>query len=103
MQATLSEIIITVISIGQVFPGAWTAILVSLDNVGMWNLRAQNLDTWYLGQEVYIRVVNPEETNKTELPLPDNALYCGRLQKFQKYGFLLVVTFFYIPSNSHFF
>ncbi|XP_042454113.1 monocopper oxidase-like protein SKU5 [Zingiber officinale] len=67
----------------QVFPGAWTAILVSLDNVGIWNLRAQNLDTWYLGQEVYIRVVNPEDTNKTELPRPDNALYCGRLQKFQ--------------------
>lgn len=81
-------------SIGQVFPGAWTAILVSLDNVGIWNLRAQNLDTWYLGQEVYIRVVNPEDTNKTELPRPDNALYCGRLQKFQKYAFSLFLTFF---------
>nr|XP_010919477.1 monocopper oxidase-like protein SKU5 [Elaeis guineensis] len=68
----------------QVFPGAWTAILVSLDNVGFWNVRAQNLDSWYLGQEVYIRVVNPEMTNKTELPVPDNALYCGRLQKYQK-------------------
>ncbi|WOL10098.1 hypothetical protein Cni_G18852 [Canna indica] len=67
----------------QVFPGAWTAILVSLDNVGIWNLRAQNLDSWYLGQEVYIRVVNPEDTNKTELPVPDNALYCGSLQKYQ--------------------
>ncbi|RZS09140.1 hypothetical protein BHM03_00040194 [Ensete ventricosum] len=67
----------------QVFPGAWTAILVSLDNVGIWNVRAQNLDSWYLGQEVYVRVVNPENTNKTELPIPDNALYCGRLQKYQ--------------------
>ncbi|XP_008787012.2 monocopper oxidase-like protein SKU5 [Phoenix dactylifera] len=67
----------------QVFPGAWTAILVSLDNVGFWNVRAQNLDSWYLGQEVYVRVVNPEMTNKTELPVPDNALYCGRLQKYQ--------------------
>ncbi|KAJ0960236.1 hypothetical protein J5N97_001948 [Dioscorea zingiberensis] len=66
----------------QVFPGAWTAILVSLDNVGVWNLRTENLDTWYLGQEVYIKVVNPENTNKTELPLPDNALYCGRLKKY---------------------
>ncbi|XP_072955591.1 monocopper oxidase-like protein SKU5 [Typha angustifolia] len=67
----------------QVFPGAWTAILVSLDNVGIWNVRAENLDAWYLGQEVYVRVVNPEDTNKTELPVPDNALYCGLLQKFQ--------------------
>ncbi|OVA06281.1 Multicopper oxidase [Macleaya cordata] len=68
----------------QVFPGAWTAILVSLDNVGMWNLRAGNLDSWYLGQEVYVSVVNPEVTNKTEVPLPDNTIYCGLLSSFQK-------------------
>uniref|UniRef100_A0A1D1YI42 Monocopper oxidase-like protein SKU5 n=1 Tax=Anthurium amnicola TaxID=1678845 RepID=A0A1D1YI42_9ARAE len=68
----------------QVFPGAWTAVLVSLDNVGVWNVRAENLDTWYLGQETYVRVVNPEETNKTELAPPDNILYCGRLESRQK-------------------
>ncbi|KAL8146718.1 monocopper oxidase-like protein SKU5 isoform X1 [Apium graveolens] len=68
----------------QVFPGAWTAILVSLDNVGIWNLRAENLDSWYLGQEVYISVVNPEITEKTELPLPDNSIYCGLLSSLQK-------------------
>ncbi|KAI4327094.1 hypothetical protein L6164_019595 [Bauhinia variegata] len=68
----------------QVYPGAWTAILVSLDNVGVWNLRTENLDSWYLGQETYVRVVNPEATNKTELPMPDNALLCGALSKYQK-------------------
>ncbi|XWS38524.1 hypothetical protein CRYUN_Cryun19dG0138600 [Craigia yunnanensis] len=68
----------------QVYPGAWTAILISLDNVGVWNLRTENLDSWYLGQETYVRVVNPEATNKTELPMPDNALYCGALGKLQK-------------------
>ncbi|KAK4260438.1 hypothetical protein QN277_003553 [Acacia crassicarpa] len=68
----------------QVYPGAWTAILVSLDNVGVWNLRTENLDSWYLGQETYVRVVNPEKTNKTELPVPDNALFCGTLSKLQK-------------------
>ncbi|XP_020082109.1 monocopper oxidase-like protein SKU5 isoform X3 [Ananas comosus] len=68
----------------QVFPGAWTAILVYLDNVGIWNLRAENLNTWYLGQEVYISVVNPEISNKTELPLPDNAIFCGALSSLQK-------------------
>lgn len=36
----------------QVFPGAWTTILVSLDSAGIWNLRTQNLDSWYLGQEL---------------------------------------------------
>lgn len=71
-------------STAQVFPNAWTAILVSLDNVGMWNLRAENLDAWYLGQETYVRVVNPEINNKTELPLPSNALYCGALSHMQK-------------------
>lgn len=59
---------------------------MSLDNVGVWNVRAENLDAWYLGQEVYVRVVNPESTNKTELPIPDNALKCGLLEKFQKYA-----------------
>ncbi|KAI5417439.1 monocopper oxidase-like protein SKU5 [Lathyrus oleraceus] len=71
-------------STAQVYPGAWTAVLVSLDNVGIWNLRTENLDSWYLGQETYIRVVNPEPTNKTELPIPDNALFCGALAKKQK-------------------
>ncbi|KAF8722627.1 hypothetical protein HU200_022462 [Digitaria exilis] len=69
----------------QVYPGAWAAVLVSLDNVGIWNVRSENLDSWYLGQEVYVRVVNPEETsNKTEASIPDNALYCGQLHKYQK-------------------
>lgn len=68
----------------QVFPGAWTAILVYLDNAGIWNLRAENLNTWYLGQEVYVSVVNPEITEKSELPLPDNTIYCGVLSALQK-------------------
>ncbi|KAI3716745.1 hypothetical protein L1987_67844 [Smallanthus sonchifolius] len=64
----------------QVYPGAWTAVLISLDNVGVWNLRTENLDSWYLGQETYIRVVNPEKNNKTELPMPDNALFLQKPQ-----------------------
>ncbi|KAJ3683297.1 hypothetical protein LUZ60_013524 [Juncus effusus] len=68
----------------QVFPGAWTAILVYLDNAGIWNLRSENLDTWYLGQELYISVINPEVSEKTELPLPDNAIFCGALSNLQK-------------------
>ncbi|KAF3652679.1 Monocopper oxidase-like protein SKS2 [Capsicum annuum] len=65
----------------QVFPGAWTAILVFLDNAGIWNLRAQNLDSWYLGQETYVSVVNPEIT---ELPVPANTIFCGALSPLQK-------------------
>lgn len=66
------------------FPGAWTAILVFLDNDGIWNLRAQNLDSWYLGQETYISVVNPETTDKNDVPLPANVIYCGALSPLQK-------------------
>ncbi|XP_016444886.1 monocopper oxidase-like protein SKS1 [Nicotiana tabacum] len=69
----------------QVFPGGWTAIMASLDNVGVWNLRVENLDRWYLGQETYMRIINPEDhSNKTELPVPSNALYCGALASKQK-------------------
>ncbi|CAJ2638564.1 unnamed protein product [Trifolium pratense] len=67
----------------QVFPGAWTAVLVSLDNAGLWNLRAENLDRWYLGQETYLKVVNPEESGETDYAAPSNVMYCGPLQKFQ--------------------
>ncbi|XP_052171434.1 monocopper oxidase-like protein SKU5 [Diospyros lotus] len=68
----------------QVFPGAWTAVLVYLDNDGIWNLRTQNLNSWYLGQEVYLSVVNPEITEKSEMPLPENTIYCGLLSQLQK-------------------
>ncbi|TXG55704.1 hypothetical protein EZV62_020960 [Acer yangbiense] len=67
----------------QVFPGAWTAILVYLDNAGIWNLRTENLDSWYLGQEVYVSVVNPE-TDKSEPSVPDNSIYCGLLSSLQR-------------------
>ncbi|XP_051201314.1 monocopper oxidase-like protein SKU5 [Lolium perenne] len=68
----------------QVFPGGWTAVLVSLDNVGIWNLRAEKLDNWYNGQEVYVKVADPLGYNVTEMIAPDNTLYCGRLEDLQK-------------------
>ncbi|KAJ9679008.1 hypothetical protein PVL29_021045 [Vitis rotundifolia] len=67
----------------QVFPGAWTAVLISLDNAGAWNLRVENLDRWYLGQETYMRIVNPEENGETEFSAPSNVRYCGALQNLQ--------------------
>ncbi|BAF18464.1 monocopper oxidase-like protein SKU5 [Oryza sativa Japonica Group] len=69
----------------QVFPGAWTAVMLSLDSPGFWNVRTENLDTWYLGQETYIRVVDPDGGyNVTEMVAPDNMLYCGLLKDKQK-------------------
>ncbi|KAJ4779121.1 Monocopper oxidase-like protein SKU5 [Rhynchospora pubera] len=68
----------------QVYPGAWTAVLVSLDNVGIWNLRSENLDRWYLGEELYVRVADPGGYNRTEMMVPDNVLYCGLLSALQR-------------------
>lgn len=60
-------------------------MLVSLDNVGVWNLRVENLDRWYLGQETYMKIINPEENGETELSAPSNVLYCGALSSMAKY------------------
>ncbi|CAH8384653.1 unnamed protein product [Eruca vesicaria subsp. sativa] len=68
----------------EVYPGGWTAGLISLDNVGVWNIRVENLDRWYLGQETYMRIINPEENGQTEMDPPSNVLYCGALKNMQK-------------------
>ncbi|KAL5845306.1 hypothetical protein ACOSQ4_011264 [Xanthoceras sorbifolium] len=68
----------------QVYPSSWTAILTKLDNQGMWNLRSQNAENWYLGQELYIRVkgVGQEDPStipaRDEAPIPVNIIKCGR-------------------------
>ncbi|KAF5804097.1 putative laccase [Helianthus annuus] len=62
----------------QVYPKAWTAIYIALDNVGMWNIRSQNWVRQYLGQQFYLRVYSPAHSWRDELPIPKNALLCGR-------------------------
>jgi iron transport multicopper oxidase len=65
----------------QVYPMSWTAVLVYLDNEGMWNLRSQNLERRYLGQELYLRVSQGSSEvpdPRDELPMPSNALLCGK-------------------------
>ncbi|KAL0452111.1 UNVERIFIED_CONTAM: Monocopper oxidase-like protein SKU5 [Sesamum latifolium] len=65
---------------GTVYPGGWTAVYVYLDNPGMWNLRSQILGRWYLGQELYIRVYDPDPNPAKERSPPNNLLYCGAVQ-----------------------
>ncbi|EFJ33947.1 hypothetical protein SELMODRAFT_230488 [Selaginella moellendorffii] len=62
----------------QVYPRGWTAILFSVDNVGMWNIRSQCLRRQYLGQEGYARVFNPENSTRTETWIPQNVILCGK-------------------------
>jgi len=56
-----------------------------LDNAGVWNIRTENLDRWYLGQETYMKIINPQENGATEMDKPENVLYCGALQYLAKY------------------
>ncbi|GAB2267795.1 hypothetical protein Dimus_002771 [Dionaea muscipula] len=62
----------------QVYPRSWTAILVSLDNVGMWNLRTEFWARQYLGQQFYLRVYTPVHSLRDEYDIPSNALVCGK-------------------------
>lgn len=62
----------------QVYPRSWTAIYMALDNVGMWNIRSENWARQYLGQQFYLRVYSPANSWRDELPIPRNALLCGR-------------------------
>ncbi|XP_044508991.1 L-ascorbate oxidase homolog [Mangifera indica] len=62
----------------QVYPNSWTAIYISLDNVGMWNLRTEYWARQYLGQQFYLRVYTTSQSVRDEYPIPKNALLCGR-------------------------
>ncbi|XP_010550775.1 PREDICTED: L-ascorbate oxidase homolog [Tarenaya hassleriana] len=62
----------------QVYPRAWTAIYMALDNVGMWNIRSENWGRQYLGQQFYLRVWTSSTSYRDEYPIPKNALLCGR-------------------------
>ncbi|KAK6924095.1 Multicopper oxidase, C-terminal [Dillenia turbinata] len=64
----------------QVYPQSWTAILVSLDNKGMWNLRSAIWPRRYLGQELYVRVWDNVRSLYTEYNIPPNALLCGKAE-----------------------
>ncbi|XP_050208096.1 L-ascorbate oxidase homolog [Mercurialis annua] len=62
----------------QVYPNSWTAILVSLDNQGMWNLRSAIWERQYLGQQLYLRVWSQYQSLANEYDIPSNALLCGK-------------------------
>ncbi|CAM8903854.1 unnamed protein product [Rhodiola kirilowii] len=62
----------------QVYPNSWTAILVSLDNQGMWNVRSADWERQYLGQQFYLRVGSTVPTPAIEYDIPSNVLLCGR-------------------------
>ncbi|KAJ8770708.1 hypothetical protein K2173_021355 [Erythroxylum novogranatense] len=62
----------------QVYPNSWSAIFVSLDNQGMWNMRSARWERQYLGQQLYLRVWNSVKSFANEYDIPSNALLCGK-------------------------
>ncbi|CAK9166432.1 unnamed protein product [Ilex paraguariensis] len=62
----------------QVYPESWSAILVSADNKGMWNLRSAIWPSRYLGQQLYLRVWDPVTSLFNEYDPPPNLLLCGK-------------------------
>ncbi|KAM7264668.1 hypothetical protein ACFE04_002351 [Oxalis oulophora] len=62
----------------QVYPSSWTAILISLDNQGMWNMRSAIWDRQYLGQQFYLRVWDSVQSLANEYDIPSNVLLCGK-------------------------
>ncbi|KAJ3696164.1 hypothetical protein LUZ60_001541 [Juncus effusus] len=62
----------------QVYPNGWSAILVSLDNEGMWNVRSAMWARQYLGQQFYMRVWTSQKSYSNEYDIPSNALHCGK-------------------------
>ncbi|WOG82823.1 hypothetical protein DCAR_0101991 [Daucus carota subsp. sativus] len=61
----------------HVFPNSWSAVMTTLDNAGMWNLRSDMWERFYLGQQLYFSVLSPERSLKDEYNIPDNAIKCG--------------------------
>ncbi|MBA0825625.1 hypothetical protein Goarm_010554, partial [Gossypium armourianum] len=61
----------------QVFPKSWAAILLTFDNCGMWNIRSEVWDRFYLGQQLYVSVLSPNLSTKDEYNIPEDAQLCG--------------------------
>ncbi|XP_021771861.1 L-ascorbate oxidase homolog [Chenopodium quinoa] len=68
----------------QVYPKSWAAILLTFDNVGMWNVRNECMERAYLGQQLYISVPTPERVLRDEYNIPDNAVLCGIVKDMPK-------------------
>jgi L-ascorbate oxidase len=68
----------------QVYPKSWAAIMLTLDNAGLWNLRSQLWERYYLGQQLYISVLSPARSLRDEYNLPDNAELCGIVKEMPK-------------------
>ncbi|XP_008219577.1 PREDICTED: L-ascorbate oxidase homolog [Prunus mume] len=68
----------------QVFPKSWAAIMLTFDSAGMWNVRSEQPERRYLGQQFYVGVENIARSLRNEYNMPDNALVCGIVKDMPK-------------------
>lgn len=68
----------------QVYPKSWAAILLTFDNAGMWNIRSENWERTYLGQQLYVSVLSPARSLRDEYNIPDNVPLCGIVKDLPK-------------------
>ncbi|RZC82676.1 hypothetical protein C5167_045461 [Papaver somniferum] len=68
----------------QVYPGTWAAIMLTFDNAGLWNLRSNLWEKYYLGQQMYFSVLSPARSLRDEYNIPDNYTMCGLVKDLPK-------------------
>lgn len=61
----------------HVYPNSWAAVMTTLDNAGMWSLRSDMWERFYLGQQMYVSVLSPERSLRDEYDMPANFMLCG--------------------------
>ena len=61
----------------QVYPGSWSAVMTTLDNAGMWNLRSEMWERAYLGQQFYFSVLSPNRSLRDEYNIFETTAVCG--------------------------
>ncbi|CAA0829043.1 SKU5 similar 12 [Striga hermonthica] len=61
----------------HVYPQSWAAVMTTLDNAGLWNLRSDMAERSYLGQQAYVSVLSPNFSLRDEYNLPPNQQICG--------------------------
>ncbi|KAG8371784.1 hypothetical protein BUALT_Bualt13G0124200 [Buddleja alternifolia] len=68
----------------QVYPNSWSAVMTTLDNAGMWNLRSEMRERAYLGQQLYFSLLSPGRSTRDEYNLPVAQLLCGIVKDMPK-------------------
>ncbi|KAI3473731.1 hypothetical protein Pfo_031189 [Paulownia fortunei] len=68
----------------HVYPKSWAAVMTTLDNAGMWNLRSEMQERAYLGQQLYISVLSPARSLRDEYNIPITQQLCGIVQNLPK-------------------